>query len=88
MMFLMRPVERPYPVNDELSVGLDTGDADKADLAFTQERGASICPGEWWARGLSSARLGYDPFKPNPRGVYVGRVSITLSRTPTGFASS
>ena len=31
--------------------------------------------------------MGIDSFAPNPRGVYIGRVRVVLSRIPGGFAA-
>src|SRR5512140_2392324 len=59
-----------------------------ADLAFTREPdAASICPDERWFRTAFGAHTGVDSFEPNPRGVYVGRVRVVLSRVPGGFAT-
>jgi hypothetical protein len=59
-----------------------------ADLEFVRERSASVCPGEQWMRDLMGARMGSETFKPNPRGVYVGRVRVIMSRATRGFAAA
>src|SRR3954463_9076819 len=57
-----------------------------ADLSFTRDANALICSEEAWFRDKLGARMGVDPFVPNPRGVYIGRVHVALSRVPGGFA--
>lgn len=59
-----------------------------ADLDFVRERNASICPGEQWMRDMMGAPMGSETFKSNPRGVYVGRVRVVLSRASGGFAAA
>jgi hypothetical protein len=59
-----------------------------ADLEFVRERSASVCPGEQWMRDLMGARMGSETFKPNPRGVYVGRVRVIMSRATRGVAAA
>ena len=59
-----------------------------AELTFVRDPKASVCPDEPLLRLMFGARMGIDSFAPNPRGVYVGRVRVELSRTPDGFAGS
>jgi hypothetical protein len=59
-----------------------------ADLEFVREQSTSLCPGEQGLRDLIMSHTGYDVFTANPRGVYVGRVRVILSRVPGGFAGT
>lgn len=59
-----------------------------ADLTYTSAPEAGRCPDEHSFREQMATRLsGTDVFKPNPRGVYVGKVRVDVSRTPSGFAA-
>jgi hypothetical protein len=59
-----------------------------ADLTFVRDRGASICPGEQDFKDALGADMEEDSFAPNPRGVYVGRVRVVLSRAPGSFTAA
>ena len=57
------------------------------DLEYVRERGASICPGEEEFKRALAAEMGDENFTPDPRGVYVGRVRVVLSRSAGSFTS-
>lgn len=59
-----------------------------ADLSYVLGKGTRVCPDESRFRELTRGRTGTDSFHKNPRGAYVGRVRVEVTRTSNGFSAS